>query len=173
MIRLTGNKIAVTPIFDPTLVGEEYSVRPGATVRLSDGEVVTMGAPVGLIIPDDARERCDQGIVKYVGPKVKDVRIGDYVIFSGYVGTLINVDDERLIIMPEEFCQAVLEAPTTDIAGVYFLGHDGVYYTATYEMIFEMIGRAFKDAEWHKQIKVTAFAPKREEYDKLRAGHGG
>lgn len=159
MIGLTGTKIAVTPIFDPKFAGAEY-----ADPKL--------GKAVDLWIPDDARERCDQGIVKYVAPGVKDVRIGDYVIFSGYVGTLVNVDGEQLIIFPEEFAQAVLGAPSTDVDGLYFRAMDGTYFTATYEMAFELIARAFRDAPWHKMIKVTGYTPKPEEYDKLRGGHG-
>jgi len=149
MIALTGDRLAVTPIFDSTLVGEEYALRPGSRVRLADGEVVEVGTPVGLHIPSDARDRCDQGIVKYIGPQVKDVKIGDYIIFSGYVGTLVTIDNERLIILPEEFAQAVLGIPATDIAGLFF-----------------------RDAPWHRNLVVTSLRPKIEEYEKLRAGAG-
>jgi co-chaperonin GroES (HSP10) len=172
MIRVPRGRVAVTPIFDPTYAGEEYALRPGSKVSLH-GEEIEVGNVVHLHIPDDSRERCDQGIIKYVGADVEDLKIGDYVIFSGYVGSLVNVDDERLIIMPQEFCQAVLEAPSTDVAGVYFRAHDGTYYTATYEMMFELLARAFKDAPWHRHIRVTTYAPKIEDYDKLKAGHGG
>jgi len=172
LIELTGNRIAVTPIFDPLLVGEEHALRPGSRIKLAGGEEAEVGKPVGLHIPDSARDRCDQGIVKYVAPQVKHVKIGDYIIFSGYVGTLVTIDTERLIILPEDFAQCVLHAPATDVAGVYFRGADGEYYTATYEMIFEMIARAFQDAPWHRQLVVTSYRPKIEDYDKLRAGAG-
>ena len=160
MIQIPKKRVAVTPIFDPTFAGAEY-----ADPKL--------GAPVDLWIPDDARERCDQGIVKYVGAEVTEVKIGDYVIFSGYTGTLVNIDSERLIIMPEEFIVATLcDPPTTDVPGLYFRGMDGEYFTATYEQALELMARAFKDATWHKGFKVTSYAPKPEDYDKLKAGSG-
>ena len=160
MIRLVGDKVAVAPIFDPTFAGPEY-----ADPRL--------GAPVELWIPDEARDRCDQGIVKYVGPQVKDLRLGDYVIFSGWVGALVTVDNETVIILPEKFCQGTLENhPDVDVPGLYFRGVDGEYFTATYEMAIEMVSRAFRDADWHKGVKVTSFAPKNKEYDELLGGAG-
>lgn len=98
MIELIGKRIAVRPIFDP-------DVSPG-----------------GIIIPDQAKERCDQGIVKYVGPLVKDVKIGDYVIFSGYTGQMIAIEGEgKLIMFEEQWVVAKLdEVPKTDVPGLYF-----------------------------------------------------
>src|SRR5881394_1005790 len=98
MIKLTKNKVAITPIFDPDT------------------------SPGGIIIPDIAKERCDQGIVKYIGPKVETIKIGMYVLFSGYSGTLVHVDGEgSLILLPEEFIVAELPEPANvDIPGLYF-----------------------------------------------------
>lgn len=62
----------------------------------------------GIIIPDMAKGRCTQGIVKALGPDVENLRIGDFVIFSGYNGDLIAIEDELYIVMLEE-----------QIAGVY------------------------------------------------------
>jgi hypothetical protein len=159
VIQIPRKRVAVAPIVDPTHAGAEY-----ADPKL--------GAPVDLWIPDDARERCDQGIVKYVGAEVTEVKIGDYVIFSGYVGTLVNIDGERIIIMPEDFIQATLLEPSTDVPGLYFRGQDGTYFTATYEQAVELMSRAFRDAPWHRGFRVTSYAPRPEEYDKLKAGSG-
>jgi co-chaperonin GroES (HSP10) len=69
-------------------------------------------SPSGLLhIPKEARQRCDQGIVKYRGPETKHIRVGDHVIFSGYAGTRITLAGEGiLIILPE----AEIEAIVTD-----------------------------------------------------------
>lgn len=72
----------------------------------------------GLWIPEQAKSRCSQGIVKYLGPLVKDIQVGDYVLFSGYNGDLIKLEDELMIVMPEDFIQArVVEIPFLSIFG--------------------------------------------------------
>lgn len=132
MVRVPGSNVAITPIFDP-------DVSPG-----------------GLYIPEMAKERCDQGIVKYCGPLVKWISEGDYVLFSGYSGTLLQVEDEgKLIIIPERFIIAKLEAESIDVPGVYFRSPDGVYFTATYEMVVELVAEAFKESPWFTRNKLS------------------
>lgn len=131
MIKLLRDNVAVTPIFDPDK------------------------SPGGIWIPDIAKERCDQGIVKYCGPEVKELKNGDYVIFSGYTGSLIKLEDEGLlIVMAEPFVSAVLTEPANvEVEGLYFRGPDG-FFRATYEMAVELIAEAFKDSQYHKQLGI-------------------
>jgi len=97
MIHLTSNKVAITPILDPDKT------------------------PGGLYIPDIAKERADQGIVKYIGPRVKDIKIGDYVLFGGYDGTTVRLEGEgTFILIREPFIKCILDRPDTDINGLYF-----------------------------------------------------
>lgn len=149
MITLIGDRVAVSPIYDPDR------------------------SPGGIWIPDQAKDRCDQGLVKYVGPQVKDLHIGDYVVFSGYVGTLLYVEGEgRLIVLPEEFCQATLvDPPSTPISGLYFKDQEGDYFEATYEKAMEIIADSFKD--FSRALSIETKKPASHEYDKLRAGAGG
>ena len=133
MVRVPGSNVAITPIFDPD---------------------VSAG---GLYIPEMAKERCDQGIVKYVGPLVKWIRENDYVLFSGYSGTLIQLEGEgKLIVMPEKFVIAKIEPDNVDVRGVYFKSVDGVYFTATYEMAVELIAEAFRESPWYRKNKLDA-----------------
>jgi co-chaperonin GroES (HSP10) len=130
MIRLNGNKVAATPIFDPDKIGRIY-------------------------VPDMAKERCDQGVVKYVGPKCEWIKPNDYILFSGYTGTLIKLEGEGLlIVMPEDFISCIIEAPNTDIPGLYFRGKNGEYFTATYEQAVELLARGIENSEWHKDFNV-------------------
>lgn len=130
MITLAGNNVAMVPLFDPD---------------------ITSG---GLYVPEMAKERCDQGIVKYKGPKVLWIDIGDHVLFSGYSGTYVEVGDEgKLIIMPENFCIIKIHGETTEVPGLFFRGRDGEYFPATYEMAMEIIGDAFMESEWFKKSK--------------------
>ncbi len=118
MIKLTGDKVAVQPLYDRGMT------------------------PTGLYIPDEAIERCDQGIVVAIGPAVKDVMIGDHVVFTGYDGSLIALDGEGPYIILEEFaCQAALGAPTTVIPGLYFKDSNGQTLTVTYEAAMQIIAK--------------------------------
>jgi co-chaperonin GroES (HSP10) len=141
MLEVVGNNVALTPIFDPDI---------------SAG---------GLFIPEMAKERCDQGIVKYVGPKVKWINIGDYCLFSGYSGSYIDVEGEgRLILMPENFLICKLHAEPTEVPGVYFKGVDGQYFPATYEMAMELIAQAFHEAPWFRASKTLATTKDKSAY---------
>ena len=73
----------------------------------------------GLIIPDSAKEKPQQGIVKAVGKgKVTeagtilgmDVKAGDKVLFGKYAGTEVKIDGKQLLIMREDDILGVIEA---------------------------------------------------------------
>ena len=113
----------------------------------------------------DAGERCDQGIVKYIGREVKDIKIGDYVFFSGYTGTLANVEGEgKLIILPEDFIEFKLgDEPQTEIPGLYFKDKDGHFFNVTYESVMEIIAETFTLIG--KTYNVNSPNPKLEDYN--------
>ncbi|HEU4851612.1 MAG TPA: co-chaperone GroES [Telluria sp.] len=71
----------------------------------------------GLIIPDAAAEKPDQGQVMAVGNgkvledgKVRplEVKVGDRVLFGKYSGQTVKVDGEELLVMREEDIMAVV-----------------------------------------------------------------
>ncbi|GAB4434388.1 MAG: co-chaperone GroES [bacterium] len=72
----------------------------------------------GIIIPDTAKEKPQEGEVVAVGngkilengQKVPmDVKVGDKVIFSKYAGNEIKIDGEEYLIMREEDILGILE----------------------------------------------------------------
>ncbi|MBW2235694.1 MAG: co-chaperone GroES [Deltaproteobacteria bacterium] len=72
----------------------------------------------GIIIPDTAKEKPQEGRIVAVGPgKTNDdgntvplsVKKGDKVLFSKYAGTEINVESEEHLFIREEDILAVLE----------------------------------------------------------------
>ncbi len=72
----------------------------------------------GIIIPDTAKEKPQEGRVIAVGKgKVDengktipmDVKVNDRVLFGKYSGTEINIDDEEHLIMREEDILGVVE----------------------------------------------------------------
>ena len=76
-------------------------------VRLIEGDEKTSG---GLIIPDTAKEKPQEGEVVSVGAGAKDeagariamdVKAGDKILFGKWSGTEIKIDGEELMIMKE------------------------------------------------------------------------
>ncbi len=75
-------------------------------VRANEAESTTAS---GLVIPDTAKEKPQQGEVLAVGPGRRsdqtgeiipvDVAVGDTVVYSKYGGTEITVDGEDLLIL--------------------------------------------------------------------------
>ena len=73
----------------------------------------------GIVIPDAAAEKPDQGEVKAVGTgkllddgKVRalELKVGDRVLFGKYSGQTVKVDGEELLVMREEDIMGVIEA---------------------------------------------------------------
>ncbi|HZP43878.1 MAG TPA: co-chaperone GroES [Candidatus Binatia bacterium] len=72
----------------------------------------------GIIIPDTAKEKPQEGKVVAVGPGRRedgkviapDVRAGDRVLFGKYAGTEIKLDGEEHLILREEDILGVIEA---------------------------------------------------------------
>jgi chaperonin GroES len=72
----------------------------------------------GIIIPDTAQEKPQEGEVVSVGPGARDekgerikpeVKAGDRILFGKWSGTEIKVDGEELLIMKESDIMGVLE----------------------------------------------------------------
>jgi chaperonin GroES len=73
----------------------------------------------GIVIPDSAGEKPDQGQVLAVGNgkilengevRKLDVKVGDRVLFGKYAGQTVKVDGEELLVMREEDIMGVVEA---------------------------------------------------------------
>jgi chaperonin GroES len=88
-------------------------------VRRLDAEQKTAG---GIIIPDTAKEKPQQGEVIAVGPGARDeqgrltpldVKPGDTVLFGKWSGTEVKIDGEELLIMKESDIMGVLEGRET------------------------------------------------------------
>ena len=72
----------------------------------------------GIVIPDTAAEKPDQGEVLAVGPGKKnedgkvspvDVKVGDKVLFGKYSGQTVKVDGDELLVMREEDIMAIVQ----------------------------------------------------------------
>lgn len=63
-------------------------------IRQNQAESTTAS---GLVIPDAAQEKPQEGVVVSVGD-VEDVKVGDTVVFSKYGGTQVTHQGENLVI---------------------------------------------------------------------------
>jgi chaperonin GroES len=84
-------------------------------VRRVTAEEKTSG---GIIIPDTAKEKPQEGEVISVGPgtlndkgelRALDVKAGDRILFGKWSGTEVKLDNEELLIMKESDIMGVLE----------------------------------------------------------------
>jgi len=79
-----------------------------------EGEEKSAG---GIIIPDTAKEKPQEGRIVAVGPGKLDkgerlamsVNVGDRVLFGKYSGTDVNVGGEELVLLREDEIFAVVE----------------------------------------------------------------
>ena len=71
----------------------------------------------GLVLPETAKEKPQQGEVIAVGPGLRDddgdripldVAIGDIVLYAKYGGTEVKINDEKLLIMRESDILAIV-----------------------------------------------------------------
>ena len=93
--KKSSNKIQLQPLGDRVVVQREAS------------EERTAG---GIVLPDTAKDKPQEGIVVAVGPGkltedgkriAMDVAVNDKVIYAKYAGTEFKLDDEELIIIRE------------------------------------------------------------------------
>ncbi|MEM8620604.1 MAG: co-chaperone GroES [Actinomycetota bacterium] len=86
-------------------------------VRPNEAETQTAS---GLVIPDTAKEKPQQGEVLAVGPGKRaensgeliplDIKIGDTVLYSKYGGTEVTTDGEDLLVLNGRDVLAIVES---------------------------------------------------------------
>src|SRR6202049_3637925 len=83
-------------------------------VQRIDAEAKTKG---GIIIPDTAKEKPQEGKIVAVGPGGRDeagqlikpdVKVGDRVLFGKWSGTEVKIDGDELLIMKESDIMGVI-----------------------------------------------------------------
>ena len=71
----------------------------------------------GIVIPDNAAEKPDQGEVLAIGKgkfqddgkqRPLDVKVGDRILFGKYAGTTVKVDGEELLVMREDDVMGII-----------------------------------------------------------------
>ena len=72
----------------------------------------------GIVIPENAAEKPDQGEVMAVGngkiqddgkQRALDIKVGDKILFGKYSGQTVKVDGDELLVLREDDVMAVIE----------------------------------------------------------------
>jgi chaperonin GroES len=101
---LRSSFMKIRPLHDRVIVKRLEEVRTTAS---------------GIVIPDTATEKPDQGEVIAVGPGKKDdngkvitldVKVGDKVLFGKYAGQTVKIDGNEFLVMTESDLMGVIEA---------------------------------------------------------------
>ena len=99
-------------------VAEKLKLKPlgsRVVIKALDREEVTKS---GIVIPDTAKEKPQEGTVLAVGPgrilddgkrEAIDVKKGDKVLYAKYAGTEFKVEGEDLLIVSQKDILAVVE----------------------------------------------------------------
>jgi chaperonin GroES len=78
----------------------------------------------GIVIPDTATEKPEQGEVVAVGSgkvlqdgsvRALEVKVGDHVLFGKYAGQTVKVDGEELLVMREDDIMGVIDGSQADL----------------------------------------------------------
>lgn len=86
-------------------------------IRRAESDIKSKG---GIIIPDNAKEKPQQGEVVAVGPGARDesgklvpldVAAGDTVLFGKWSGTEVKIDNEDLLIVKEADIMGIVDRP--------------------------------------------------------------
>ena len=76
----------------------------------------------GIIIPDTAQEKAQEGVIVAVGPGAlndagkripPEVKAGDFVLFGKWSGTEVKIDGDELLIMKESDISGIVEGRKT------------------------------------------------------------
>jgi chaperonin GroES len=97
----TATKVALKPLEDRVVV------------QANEAEETTAS---GLVIPDTAKEKPQQGEIVAVGPGrtedgnrvAMEVKVGDKVLYGKYSGTEVTIENEQYLILRESDVLAVI-----------------------------------------------------------------
>jgi chaperonin GroES len=115
---VSANVLASAPLWAISKEETFMKFRPlhdRVVVRRIEGEEKTKG---GIIIPDTAKEKPQEGEVIAVGPGARDesgklvpldLKAGDRILFGKWSGTEVKIDGEELLIMKESDVMGVVE----------------------------------------------------------------
>jgi len=91
-------------------------LQPLADWVVAEQEEAATKTASGLYLPDKAAEKPKVAKVLKVGSKVKDVKVGDRIVYKSYSTTDIKLDDtEYVLVKEEDILATVVDLPTVSL----------------------------------------------------------
>jgi chaperonin GroES len=76
-------------------------------VKYTDEAEKTAG---GIYIPESAKEKPQKGSIEAVGSEVKELKVGDVILFDKYSGSKVNIDNNEYLIIKEEDILGIIQS---------------------------------------------------------------
>ena len=76
-------------------------------VKYSEEAEKTAG---GIYIPESAKEKPQKGVIEAVGSEVKEIKVGDTILFDKYSGSKVNIDNNEYLIIKEEDILGIIQS---------------------------------------------------------------
>jgi len=76
-------------------------------VKYSEEEIEKTAG--GLYVPDVAKEKPQKGTIAAVGSEVKELKVGDVVLFEKYSGSKTKLNDVEYLIIKEEDILGIIQ----------------------------------------------------------------
>lgn len=77
-------------------------IKPLGDRVVATREEVKSQTASGLYLPDNAKEKSVLAVVQAVGKDVKDVTVGDKILYKEYATTEVKINDTEYLIVKEE-----------------------------------------------------------------------
>lgn len=77
-------------------------ISPLADYVVAEAEAAQTKTASGLYLPDSAAEKPKIATVKAIGKQVKDLKVGDKILYKGYSTNDVKVDGKEYILVKEE-----------------------------------------------------------------------
>lgn len=78
------------------------NIQPLADYVVAEAEEAESKTASGLYLPDNAKEKPKTAKVVAVGPEVKQVKVGDRIIYKSYSTTDVKVGKDEYMLVKEE-----------------------------------------------------------------------
>jgi chaperonin GroES len=77
-------------------------LQPMADYIVAEGEAANEKTASGLYLPQNAQEKPKVAVVLAVGKAVKELKVGDKIVYKSYSTTEIKIDKQEYILVKEE-----------------------------------------------------------------------
>ena len=77
-------------------------IKPLADRVVAVREAVATKTASGIYLPDNAKEKPTMATVKAIGPDVKQLKVGDKIVYKEYSTTELKIDGTEYLIVREE-----------------------------------------------------------------------